>query len=37
MSAAASFGTTWDFSPTGTWVMPAGGTHPILRWQQDAQ
>ena len=37
MSAAASFGTTWDFSPTGTWVMPAGGTHPILRWQQGAQ
>ncbi|SAL59966.1 filamentous hemagglutinin-like protein [Caballeronia humi] len=37
MSMAASFGPTWDFSPTGTWVMPAGGTHPILRWQQDAQ
>ncbi|WP_244195533.1 beta strand repeat-containing protein [Caballeronia arationis] len=34
MGAASSFGPTWNFSPTGTWVMPAGGTHPILRWQQ---
>jgi filamentous hemagglutinin family protein len=23
----------FDFSPTGVWVMPAGATHPILRWQ----
>ncbi|SAL38515.1 two-partner secretion domain-containing protein [Caballeronia telluris] len=37
MSTASSFGPTWDFSPTGTWVMPAGGTHPVLRWQQAAQ
>jgi filamentous hemagglutinin family protein len=37
MSTASSFGPTWDFSPTGTWVMPADGTHPILRWQLGAQ
>ena len=23
----------WDFSPTGAWAMPAGWTHPVLRWQ----
>lgn len=32
MSTPASFA-SWDFSPTGVWVMPAGGTYPILRWQ----
>jgi filamentous hemagglutinin family protein len=33
MSDPASFGPTWDFSNDGVWVMPGGGTHPILRWQ----
>ncbi|MGF6936512.1 filamentous hemagglutinin family protein [Paraburkholderia sp. UCT70] len=33
MSNPASFDASWDFSPTGVWVMPAGATHPILRWQ----
>ncbi|WP_327373437.1 two-partner secretion domain-containing protein [Caballeronia arationis] len=34
MSTPSSFGPTWNFTPDGTWVIPAGGTHPILRWQQ---
>ncbi|MDR5740726.1 filamentous hemagglutinin N-terminal domain-containing protein [Caballeronia sp. LZ016] len=34
MSTARSFGPAWDFGPNGTWVIPSGGTHPILRWQQ---
>ncbi|WP_175166402.1 filamentous hemagglutinin N-terminal domain-containing protein [Paraburkholderia fynbosensis] len=33
MSNPSSFDASWDFSPTGVWVMPAGATHPILRWQ----
>ncbi|WP_201703807.1 filamentous hemagglutinin N-terminal domain-containing protein [Paraburkholderia kirstenboschensis] len=33
MSNPTSFDASWDFSPTGAWVMPAGATHPILRWQ----
>ncbi|MGF6416287.1 filamentous hemagglutinin N-terminal domain-containing protein [Paraburkholderia sp. MM5482-R1] len=33
MSNPASFDASWDFSQTGAWVMPAGATHPILRWQ----
>jgi hypothetical protein len=33
MSVASNFGPTWDFGPTGTWVIPAGGTHPVPRWQ----
>jgi hypothetical protein len=33
MSVASNYGPTWDFGSTGTWVMPAGGTHPMLRWQ----
>ncbi|WP_254604727.1 two-partner secretion domain-containing protein [Paraburkholderia phenoliruptrix] len=33
MSTPASFGPTWDFSPTGIWAMPAGATHPVLRWE----
>ncbi|WP_121323822.1 filamentous hemagglutinin N-terminal domain-containing protein [Paraburkholderia sp. RAU2J] len=33
MSNPSSFDASWDFSPTGAWVMPAGATHPILRWQ----
>jgi hypothetical protein len=37
MSTASSFGPTWDFGPAGTWVIPAGGTHPILRWQLGSQ
>lgn len=24
---------TYDFGPTGSWAMPAGATHPVLRWQ----
>ncbi|MGF6408411.1 filamentous hemagglutinin N-terminal domain-containing protein [Paraburkholderia sp. MM5482-R1] len=23
----------YDFGPNGVWVMPAGATHPLLRWQ----
>ncbi|WP_041735647.1 filamentous hemagglutinin N-terminal domain-containing protein [Paraburkholderia atlantica] len=33
MGNPASFDASWDFSPTGAWIMPAGATHPILRWQ----
>jgi hypothetical protein len=33
MSSPASFDASWDFSPTGIWVIPAGATHPVLRWQ----
>ncbi|MGG1945969.1 filamentous hemagglutinin N-terminal domain-containing protein [Trinickia sp. NRRL B-1857] len=25
----------WNFTSTGAWAMPAGGRHPILRWQLD--
>ena len=32
MSDPASF-VGWDFGPTGAWVMPAGASHPVLRWQ----
>ncbi|MBN3751746.1 filamentous hemagglutinin N-terminal domain-containing protein [Paraburkholderia sp. Tr-20389] len=32
MSNAASF-VSYDFSATGVWAMPAGATHPVLRWQ----
>ena len=32
MSDTASFA-GYDFSATGAWAMPAGATHPILRWQ----
>jgi filamentous hemagglutinin family protein len=32
MSDPASF-VGWDFGPSGAWFMPAGATHPILRWQ----
>ena len=32
MSVPSSFA-SWDFSPTGVWTIPAGGTYPILRWQ----
>jgi hypothetical protein len=32
MSTPSSFA-SYDFSPTGVWAMPAGATHPILRWQ----
>lgn len=34
MSQASSFA-GWDFGPNGAWVMPAGATHPVLRWQTD--
>lgn len=33
MSMPASFGASYDFSPTGTWTIPAGGSYPVLRWQ----
>ncbi|WP_306770868.1 hypothetical protein [Paraburkholderia sp. UYCP14C] len=32
MSTPTSF-VGYDFSPTGVWAMPAGATHPVLRWQ----
>jgi hypothetical protein len=32
MSDASSFGPTYDFSANGVWAMPAGATHPVLRW-----
>ncbi|MEM5295920.1 filamentous hemagglutinin N-terminal domain-containing protein [Burkholderia sp. JPY481] len=32
MSDPASF-VGWDFGPTGAWVIPAGTSHPVLRWQ----
>jgi hypothetical protein len=32
MSTPASF-VGWDFGPNGAWAMPAGATHPVLRWQ----
>lgn len=32
MSRAASFA-GWDFGANGIWSMPAGATHPVLRWQ----
>jgi hypothetical protein len=32
MSTPASF-VGYDFSSTGVWAMPAGATHPVLRWQ----
>jgi filamentous hemagglutinin family protein len=37
MSTPASFGPTWDFGVNGTWVIPAGATHPILQWQASTQ
>jgi filamentous hemagglutinin family protein len=33
MSKRVSFA-GWDFGADGAWVMPAGATHPVLRWQQ---
>ncbi|MFM0722702.1 filamentous hemagglutinin N-terminal domain-containing protein [Paraburkholderia strydomiana] len=33
MNSTASFGPTWDFGANGVWAMPAGATHPVLRWQ----
>ncbi|WP_236591575.1 two-partner secretion domain-containing protein [Paraburkholderia metrosideri] len=32
MSTPSSF-QGYDFSTTGAWAMPAGATHPVLRWQ----
>ncbi|PMS33870.1 two-partner secretion domain-containing protein [Trinickia symbiotica] len=32
MSNPASF-VGWDFGSNGAWAMPAGATHPVLRWQ----
>jgi filamentous hemagglutinin family protein len=33
MSTPSSFGPTYDFGANGVWAMPAGATHPVLRWQ----
>jgi hypothetical protein len=33
MSLVSSFGPTWNFGQNGVWVMPAGATHPVLKWQ----
>ena len=33
MSTPSSFDASWDFSPTGVWVMQPGPSHPLLRWQ----
>lgn len=33
MQQAASFA-GYDFGPNGAWAMPAGATHPILKWQE---
>ncbi|PMS18341.1 filamentous hemagglutinin [Trinickia dabaoshanensis] len=32
MGRASSFA-GWDFGANGAWLMPAGATHPVLRWQ----
>ncbi|WP_408119268.1 two-partner secretion domain-containing protein [Caballeronia grimmiae] len=32
MSTPASFA-GWDFGPSGVWSMPAGASHPVLRWE----
>lgn len=37
MSRYENFGPSWDFGPKGTWIIPAGFSHPILRWQLDTQ
>lgn len=29
----ASYGSSWDFSANGTWVIAAGASYPLLRWQ----
>lgn len=29
----ASYGSSWDFRPNGTWVIVAGTSYPLLRWQ----
>jgi filamentous hemagglutinin family protein len=33
MSTPSSLSAAYDFGPNGVWAMPAGATHPILRWQ----
>ena len=33
MVNAASYGSSWDFSADGTWIMAAGASYPLLRWQ----
>lgn len=35
MSQTASFGPTYNFGTNGVWAMPAGATHPVLRWQTE--
>lgn len=32
MATPASFA-GYDFGPDGVWALPAGATHPVLRWQ----
>jgi filamentous hemagglutinin family protein len=32
MMTPSSF-VSYDFGPAGVWAMPAGATHPVLRWQ----
>jgi hypothetical protein len=32
MSTPSSFA-GYDFGPNGIWAMPAGASHPVLRWQ----
>jgi filamentous hemagglutinin family protein len=33
MSTPSSFA-GWNFGTNGVWTMPAGGTNPVLQWQQ---
>jgi filamentous hemagglutinin family protein len=33
MGDPASF-VSWNFGPSGAWIMPSGATHPVLRWQE---
>ena len=34
MSNAANF-SGWNFGANGAWVMPAGASHPVLRWEAE--
>jgi filamentous hemagglutinin family protein len=31
----ASYGSSWNFGPNGTWVILAGASYPTLRWQAE--
>ena len=37
MSTSESFAPSWNFGLGGTWVIPAGATHPVLQWQVQGQ